>query len=368
MRYFPYSDRWVTLASAAIFCTLAASYFHFVADDAYIVGRYAQNAARGIGLVYNEGDFVSALTSPLHALIESVFAWLGLDPVAAYRILAPVFLLTSLLVSAGILGHRGNARAVYLFFTLTSPFLALWSVGGLETPLLTGLMAVFFAVVFRILRDDSVTSGQFILLGLIAGLSFVTRYDSIIVVAPVLAVLTLLHFRRVALWLGGLVALTLAGGWLGFAQAYYAEILPTSAFVKLGRGSEPLELHFINLVNFLVMSGLLLLLPLARIGWPENRHSRSIGVGVVVALVLFFVYALQASAQHMMFSYRFFVPYLPLFGMVLALAVEARSGLVASLALLVNLAVAPMIPLWGLNPGSCLICPSAAVSLLNCAA
>ncbi|MGJ8611787.1 MAG: hypothetical protein ACSHWY_11865 [Octadecabacter sp.] len=67
-------DRAFIAISIVVFLTLCATFWPFVADDAYIVGRYAMNAAAGDGLVCNIGERVSALTSPLHALLETLFS------------------------------------------------------------------------------------------------------------------------------------------------------------------------------------------------------------------------------------------------------------------------------------------------------
>ncbi|MFP6672043.1 MAG: hypothetical protein VB857_11565, partial [Pirellulaceae bacterium] len=50
---------------------LFAWFSNYTAEDAYIVYRYSENLVDGNGLVFNPGEPVSALTSPLHALICS---------------------------------------------------------------------------------------------------------------------------------------------------------------------------------------------------------------------------------------------------------------------------------------------------------
>ncbi|MEJ2001267.1 MAG: hypothetical protein P8X77_07705, partial [Maritimibacter sp.] len=87
------SDLTLIITGAVAFIALCLLFSPFVADDAFIVGRYANNAVHGQGLVYNPGEYVSALTSPLHALVETVLALCGLPPVGSYRILAPLLVL-----------------------------------------------------------------------------------------------------------------------------------------------------------------------------------------------------------------------------------------------------------------------------------
>ena len=43
----------------------------FTAEDSFIVFRYSENLVDGNGLVFNEGQPVTALTSPLHAIVAA---------------------------------------------------------------------------------------------------------------------------------------------------------------------------------------------------------------------------------------------------------------------------------------------------------
>src|SRR5215212_7623634 len=48
-------------------------------EDFYITLRYAENLARGNGLVYNVGERVLGTTTPLYTLFLALVAWIGLD-------------------------------------------------------------------------------------------------------------------------------------------------------------------------------------------------------------------------------------------------------------------------------------------------
>ena len=45
-------------------------YFNFTAEDAYITYRYAENFVNIGSLVYNVGEPINAMTSPLHAILR----------------------------------------------------------------------------------------------------------------------------------------------------------------------------------------------------------------------------------------------------------------------------------------------------------
>ena len=49
---------------------------HLQLDDALIYDRYVYNALHGLGLVYNAGEHVNALTSPAYSYILLAISWL----------------------------------------------------------------------------------------------------------------------------------------------------------------------------------------------------------------------------------------------------------------------------------------------------
>src|ERR1044071_516681 len=61
--------------------------FPFVIDDAFIVLRYARNLVDTGELVFNAGEGVSALTSPLHALVMAgLYALFREHTLLAYKL------------------------------------------------------------------------------------------------------------------------------------------------------------------------------------------------------------------------------------------------------------------------------------------
>lgn len=158
-------------------------------------------------------------------------------------------------------------------------------------------------------------------------------------------------------WLSAALSLVLASSWLLFSQLYYGEIFPTSFYVKLALGGRAPIDSLSALVNFVLLSGLVLF---ALLAWPgksaaaEARDraplARAILRGAGISAVLFALYASRASGQHMMFGYRLFVPYLMGAGLVLVLAMaRPRPALTAVFAgyQAVMLAVVAFV---GINP------------------
>ena len=45
-------------------------------EDGYVYARYVRNALNGLGLVFNAGEHVNALTSPLYSYLLLAVSWL----------------------------------------------------------------------------------------------------------------------------------------------------------------------------------------------------------------------------------------------------------------------------------------------------
>lgn len=345
-------NRAIIAGSAMVFLALCFLFWRFVADDAYIVGRYAQNAAAGNGLVYNVGERVSALTSPLHALLEAALAYCGLDPVKAYRIVAPMLVLAGWYAAIRETGLRGHTLVLFTAVSLFSPFLALWTVGGLETAVLACLATLFMSRLVVMKRVGAADGHDLVWLGLLAALMFLTRHDSVLVTAPVLIAIAVVEYRRPALWLGAALCVALTSSWLLFSALYYGDIFPTSYYVKFALGGRAPIDSLSALLNFGLLSGLFLIVLCLR---PKSLDAhpplpKAILRGAAVSVVLFLVYASRASGQHMMFGYRLFVPYLMGAGLVLSLSLSDPRPALSALFVGWQAAMVAIVTFVGVNP------------------
>src|SRR4051812_29090301 len=79
-------DRAWTAACAAGFLLLCVLHRRYIADDAWITVRYAENLASGAGLVFNPGGpRVEGFSNPLLVSVEALGATLGLQPIDVAR-------------------------------------------------------------------------------------------------------------------------------------------------------------------------------------------------------------------------------------------------------------------------------------------
>ncbi|MCA9568918.1 MAG: hypothetical protein KC656_13810, partial [Myxococcales bacterium] len=123
------------LALAVAVVALQAVLFGYFHEDAYISLRYARNAARGYGLVFDPGaPPVEGITNLLWTVALVPAALVGLEKGAAVLlgVLATLGLLVRVATTSGVLvGSLGPWAALLLACCLP---LGPWAVAGLETP------------------------------------------------------------------------------------------------------------------------------------------------------------------------------------------------------------------------------------------
>ncbi len=193
-------------------------------DDAYITYRYAENLRRGLGLVYNPGEWVLGTTTPLFALIlgalgllspnlETLGHWLGILCwiVAAWAAIA-------LLWEAGRPWAALAAGLLIAFEPSCLPSL------GMETHLVIALM---LAVAWVWLKGHRVLSA------LLAAALLLTRQDSALWL--LLLGIEVWRRRHSVPWQEAAGAILLTMPWFLYAGLRYGSVLPNSALAKLGQ-------------------------------------------------------------------------------------------------------------------------------------
>ena len=304
------------LAAVACLAVLSAAmwvaFFPLLADDAYIGARYVRQLYAGHGLVFNAGERINALTSPLHTLVLAAIQPLATDIVTAYRFGALLLTAGSLLVLAGKAYARFADRLVFLVLTLGSPLVAFWTVGGLETPLLLCLCSwlTWLALSTRAANESS----RAVTIIVLSALATLTRYDSVLFVAPVAALCLWREWRNGRVLASAAIAALTILLWLAFTKMYYGDILPTSYYVKSPLNPDTGEIGrgLIYVASFFVLS-------LAVVGFAFRWRARRWGpmrmtpyaAALAMGLAVEAVYGVFAGTKHMMYAYRLFVPYLP---------------------------------------------------------
>lgn len=293
----------------------AVFYFNFTAEDAYITYRYAENWVNTGSLVYNVGEPINAMTSPLHAILSAALFFVTGNTVLSNKIFSFVLLL----ISALLVWYRYREHIhlqVLALILLIPPSVLLWTFGGLETPIL-----LFLATITVILanRPPPFRLNLLCVIFLLAGLAFLTRYDSILFFLPVTlyAASKTRSIKHVVIAIAGAVVLPLA--WLLVSIYYYGDLLPTSFYVKTPTGNLwGLIFNGEYITSYLLYVGIIpvlalvfvMLVPKHRAIDVLYRHFKGIW-WLYIGLLLEILYGLTIATHHMMFSFRCFVPYIP---------------------------------------------------------
>src|SRR4030042_1361768 len=83
MKKIYYSFIFVIIGLILFFHALCVS--RYTVDDAYISFRYAENAAKGYGLVFNPGERVEGYTNFLWVILLAGFYWIGANTLLAAK-------------------------------------------------------------------------------------------------------------------------------------------------------------------------------------------------------------------------------------------------------------------------------------------
>lgn len=247
------------------------------------------------------------------------------DPVTAYRWIAAPLPFFASLAACRIANLRPHEAVFFLAFGMTSPLVVMWNVGGLETPVLTALITLFFSVVARVIRRGKIDDSEITAAALLAAACVLTRHDSAAaLVAPCVA-FAALCWRRPRLWTSAAAAAATVSAWLLFAQIYFGSAVPTSAFVKLGQESAPIANNLIYMTFFGLFSGMVFL-PIRRwamrgLDGPGKWMIPACGVSAV-GIAIYFAHV---GSAHMMFGYRAATPYIPAIGLAAAMLASERA-------------------------------------------
>jgi arabinofuranosyltransferase len=331
-------SRALNLLAGAFTLTLVCSLFYsnrgFFHDDAFISLRYARHLVDGMGLVWNEGEFVQGYSNFLHVIITASLGSIGVDFITAVRVvgLASYVGILAVLVVFSVRDDslKSGLRYVPAIFAAVSSPLIVWTLGGLETILFT-----FFVtsgclwVADRIERN--INSLAAIAVGLLFGLAALTRPDGLLMATVSIAWLGFYALRagnisKPVMAVGSL--LTVLIPYLIWAKNYYGDVLPNTFYTKAsGFSFERLGFGIDYFVGFVFAPPYL---PILMVGfgivcWLRGawRPKQSYLLAVILAQCC---YVIWVGGDHMQ-SYRFMVP---IVGLLSFLTVLNINGAVAA--------------------------------------
>ena len=155
------------IATVFIVTVLVRLLFHylteFIYDDAFITFRYAENIAAGHGFVYNVGERVLGVTTPLFTLLLAALAWLRLPVIGSAVTISLICSgVTAILVyrMAQSLGF-GKFSCVPVTMYILFPRLIVTDTAGMETAFFTLLVTGAFYLQHRRLPVHAIAAAAF---------------------------------------------------------------------------------------------------------------------------------------------------------------------------------------------------------------
>jgi len=297
----------VTFYAAAALFVYTVLNNAWVADDAFISMRHAQNLVLGNGLTFNPGERVQGFTNPLWTLVLAgarvftedlllfSFAAAGLIAIALVLLLRRYS--TSLYAGAGVL----------LFMSISKAFVE-YSSSGLENALAHLLICCFVLTACAKHSLPKLGSGslrRYTLLSVLAGLVIVNRFDHALLVLPLWCFETVqLGWRKA--WKPALIGFSPLIAWCVFAVVYYGFLFPNTYYAKLSAGFDSAwywerGLHYLR--NSLDWDPITLVMILSVTLWAWLARSKRESV-LMLGAVLYVLYVVKIGGDFM--SGRFF--------------------------------------------------------------
>ena len=314
----------VFLVCLVLLLVMAARFFDHTYDDAFVSFRYAENLVRGDGLVFNPGERVEGYSNFLWILLIAPFLAFSSAPeaiVGLIGIAASIGLLLAVVRFSPESASMPELIWLAPLLVASSPPLAVWTTGGLETPLYACL--VLWAVGLGMQGVDArvFPRGAAWLVGAAA----LTRPDGVGVAIALAALLALLLRGRpgfsgaFARW--GAAFLIVFLPFMAWRWFYYGDLLPNTFYAKVGSDTAQLERGLRYVRGFFDSGGYWLLIPLIGLVWLVRDRKAVLLAGMTAALICYPVLVGGDAAP----MFRFMVPALPLLFLLLALAAAAAA-------------------------------------------
>ncbi len=315
------NGRFNLITGAVIFSLLCLAWHNrFIQDDAFISFRYADNLARGFGLVWNPGEHIEGYTNFLWTCIMSGAIYAHMDPILCSQILGMAFFFCSLLFTfklSQLIFQSGGMGLLTILFLGTNYTFSCYATGGLETQMQASLFVMSAYFCLRNVVAKRWSPASLLLLSALLTCAVLTRLDSallVVVIGFTTAVCLLREdrttnekFLRVALFVVPMLLCITC--WFLWKRTYYGGIFPNTFYVKassltsIGKGFKYVYIFFLSYLLF----------PFPVIGMFAARllFTKQHLPLLIVLLIIFAwaSYVIKVGGDFM--EFRFIVPVLP---------------------------------------------------------
>lgn len=192
-------------------------------DDVYITLRYSFHLLHGDGMVYNAGERVYGASSPLYTFLLAGIAFLSSRDVLPQILpwLGTVSLIAFVLLFWRFLPLDLPGRMVMTIGLLSYPRIFYASLGGMEECLLILLMGLSVVAHLR---------GRRLLLGVICGLLFIAKIDTLIWIACI--ILLEASSEKKVPWKVLSIVLLVSVPWMIYSFAQFGSVIPHTVEAK----------------------------------------------------------------------------------------------------------------------------------------
>lgn len=340
-------SRWtLAIAVAAIFGWQLSRYSTFLIDDSYISLVYAKNLLAGRGLTFN-GQVVAGYSNFLWVIAAAALGALGLGLVPAVKLMGMACACGVLLLLPAL--SRRSAHGVIagliaaVLLVCSTPF-AVWSVAGLETQ---GFTLLLLAAILSMVAEEERGRVRFATAPLL-GLALL-RPEGFALAAGLMGVWALWRMWRRGraglsrdLLTAGGALLAGYGLFVGWHWLYYGYPMPTTVYAKTGDTQRQIVEGLAYLGRY---AALVLPLPvLTALFVPFYLRRLELGPLLVSAAAIAYSLFIVLAGGDWMPAFRFLVPVLPLYALIVASAAtelprlpagRGGAGLLAALAAIV---------------------------------
>lgn len=231
---------WARVAAQIVLYGLAlfncVRYSNLRLDDALIYARCIRNALDGNGLLYNPGEQINVLTSPLFTYASLLLSWPLGSALTGMMLVCSIATLANLWSYQKLFRLFAPGWLAYLGGLLMATAAITFSNFGMETALFT----LFAAETLRLFLEERHRAA------FVAGaLLVLTRPEGVFLVA-VLLVARRIESGGWGEWRDFVAPALLLGVHSVFALVYYGSLLPLSAAAKLGQGASRLWGGFVR--------------------------------------------------------------------------------------------------------------------------
>ncbi|MBN2803478.1 MAG: hypothetical protein JXR91_10310 [Deltaproteobacteria bacterium] len=300
---------------------------HFTfADDSFIFFRYANNIVTGHGPVFNINERVEGFTSPLWLALLTLCQFAHIEILHGATLLGTFFTIAtflSVLYFKGLYTHP-LLRISCGLFILVQPWVMFWATSGMETFLFTFLIVATFSRFF-VEREKG---GSHYLSGVMAGLTFLSRPDAVIMI-----VVLQMNRQRIRSRFQFLSALAIFPFLYEiFRIYYYGQLLPNTAVLKMGFSFAHLSMGLNYIRNFITDNPVffLSLIPavMAIFNDKEFQHERNLIRQIYLFIIWNMVYFIFIGGDFFE-NHRFFVSLFPFMALLSAIGLQQIYSLIS---------------------------------------